>query len=145
MLVKRFMKNKMAPIGLLVVILVALISLAAGVLAPHDPLKLSLSNRINAPSGEYYFGTDHFGRDVLSRVLYGGRVSLQVGVLAVGTAAIFGIVIGATGGYFGGKIDYAIVLFIDALMSFPPLLLAIGLMVLASWLLGCRTLRDDVI
>jgi peptide/nickel transport system permease protein len=128
MLIKRFMKNKMALIGLAVVIFVVLASLTASFVAPFNPLKLSLKNRIKAPSEDHFFGTDHFGRDVLSRVLYGGRVSLQVGVFSVLLAAITGVILGAVGGYFGGRIDYLIVLIMDALISFPTLLLAIGFM-----------------
>jgi peptide/nickel transport system permease protein len=128
MLIKRVLKNKLALPGLLVVVFVILASLFASQVAPLDPLKLSLSKRIQTPFDEHVFGTDHFGRDILSRVLYGGRVSLMVGVLSVVFASIVGIILGATGGYFGGKIDYVIVLVLDALMSFPPLLLTIGLM-----------------
>jgi peptide/nickel transport system permease protein len=127
-LIKRFLRNKLALLGLMVVVLVVVASLTAGILAPFNPLKLSLSKRIQAPSAEHLLGTDHFGRDILSRVLYGGRVSLYVGVLSVAIAAMFGIVLGAVAGYFGGRIDYAIVLLMDALISFPTLLLAIGLM-----------------
>lgn len=128
MLIKRFLRNKLAVLGLVVVTLVVLTSLAAGILAPADPLRISISSRIKAPSAEYAFGTDHFGRDILSRVLYGGRVSLWVGVLSVVFGALVGSVLGATGGYFGGKIDYAIVLLMDALIAFPAMLLAIGFM-----------------
>ena len=128
MLIKRFLMNKLALMGLVVVVFVVLTSLTANLVAPSDPLKLSLSSRIKAPSKAHVFGTDHFGRDILSRILYGGRVSLKVGVLSVMLASIIGIIIGATGGYFGGRIDYVIVLIMDALMSFPTLLLAIGLM-----------------
>jgi peptide/nickel transport system permease protein len=128
MLIKRLLKNKLALLGLVVVVFVVLASLSASKVAPFDPLKLSLSKRIKAPFDEHAFGTDKFGRDILSRVLYGGRVSLLVGVLSVMLASIVGSIFGATGGYFGGKIDYVIVLIMDAMMSFPPLLLAIGLM-----------------
>jgi peptide/nickel transport system permease protein len=128
MLIKRFLRNKLALLGLVVVFLVVMTSLAASIVAPFDPLKLSLSSRIKAPSEQHLFGTDHFGRDILSRVLFGGRASLYVGVLSVAVAAGIGIVLGAVGGYFGGRIDYVIVLLMDALISFPSVLLAIGLM-----------------
>ena len=128
MLIKRFLRNKLALPGLAVVVIVVLTSLGAGVVAPFNPLKLSISNRIQAPSTEHFFGTDHFGRDILSRVLYGGRVSLWVGVMSVVCAAIVGIILGAVGGYFGGRIDDGIVLLMDAMISFPSVLLAIGLM-----------------
>lgn len=128
MLIKRVLRNKLALLGLAIVFFVVLTSLTANIAAPFNPLKLSLANRIKPPSEEHVFGTDHFGRDLLSRVLYGGRVSLQVGVLSVALAAVVGIILGAVGGYFGGRIDDVIVLIMDALISFPVLLLAIGLM-----------------
>jgi len=128
MLIKRFLRNKLALLGLAVVFFVVIASLTAGIVAPFDPLKLSLSNRIKAPSEAHVFGTDHFGRDILSRVLYGGRASLWVGVMSVLLAAAVGIILGAVGGYFGGRIDDVIVLIMDALISFPSVLLAIGLM-----------------
>lgn len=125
---KRFLKNKLSVFGLTIVMLVVLASLFADLLLPYDPLKISISNRTQAPSGSHYFGTDQFGRDIYSRVLAGAKISLTVGVLAVLLGAAVGIVIGALGGYFGGWLDYVVVLLMDTIVSFPSVLLAIGLM-----------------
>jgi peptide/nickel transport system permease protein len=125
---KRFFKNRLSILGLAVVILLILASILAGVLRPQDPLKISISTRTQAPSKIHYFGTDHFGRDIYSRVLSGAKISLTVGLVSMALGALIGIILGAVGGYFGGWIDYVIVLVMDTIISFPATLLAIGLM-----------------
>jgi peptide/nickel transport system permease protein len=125
---KRFLKNRLSLFGLAIVLLLILASLLAGSLQPFDPLKISLSDRTASPSSIHYFGTDHFGRDIFSRILSGAKISLTVGILSVALGALIGIVLGAVGGYFGGWIDGGIVLILDAIISFPATLLAIGLM-----------------
>jgi peptide/nickel transport system permease protein len=125
---KRFLKNRLSLFGLAIVLLLILASLLAGSLQPFDPLKISLSDRTSSPSSIHYFGTDHFGRDIFSRILSGAKISLTVGILSVALGALIGIVLGAVGGYFGGWIDGGIVLILDAIISFPATLLAIGLM-----------------
>lgn len=128
MFARRFFKNRLSVLGLAVVILLILVSLFAGVVRPHDPLKISISTRTQGPSNLHYFGTDHFGRDIYSRVLSGAKISLTVGLVSVALGALIGIMFGAVGGYFGGWIDYVIVLVMDTIISFPATLLAIGLM-----------------
>ncbi len=128
MFAKRFFKNKLSVFGLAIVILLILVSLLSGSLQPFDPLKISISNRTAVPSQVHYFGTDHFGRDIYSRILSGARISLTVGIVSVALGALIGIILGAIGGYFGGWVDYVIVLVMDAIISFPATLLAIGLM-----------------
>jgi peptide/nickel transport system permease protein len=125
---KRFFKNKLSILGLAVVIILILVSLLAGVLRPYDPLKISISTRTQGPSPTHYLGTDHFGRDIYSRILSGAKISLTVGILSVALGALIGIILGAIGGYFGGWLDYVIVLILDTIISFPATLLAIGLM-----------------
>jgi peptide/nickel transport system permease protein len=125
---KRFFKNKLSILGLAVVIILILVSLLAGVLRPYDPLKISISTRTQGPSPTHYLGTDHFGRDIYSRILSGAIISLTVGILSVALGALIGIILGAIGGYFGGWLDYVIVLIMDTIISFPATLLAIGLM-----------------
>jgi len=125
---KRFFKNKLSILGLAVVTILILVSLLAGVLRPYDPLKISISNRTQGPSPTHYLGTDHFGRDIYSRILSGAKISLTVGILSVALGALIGIILGAIGGYFGGWLDYVIVLIMDTIISFPATLLAIGLM-----------------
>ena len=128
MFAKRFFKNKLSILGLAVVTILILVSLLAGVLRPYDPLKISISNRTQGPSPTHYLGTDHFGRDIYSRILSGAKISLTVGILSVALGALIGIILGAIGGYFGGWLDYVIVLIMDTIISFPATLLAIGLM-----------------
>lgn len=128
MLLKRFLCNKMSMIGLGVVILVTLISLAADYLGLADPLRISISNRLQAPGSSYLFGTDQFGRDILARVIQGGWISLKVGIVSVILGAVFGVTLGALGGYFGGWLDQLCILAMDAIIAFPATLLAIGLM-----------------
>jgi peptide/nickel transport system permease protein len=123
--VKRFFRNKLSLFGLAIVIALVLVSFLAGYVQPYDPLKISISSRTQAPSKAHTFGTDHFGRDIFSRVLSGAKISLTVGIVSVALGALIGIVLGAFGGYFGGWIDYVITLII---ISFPAVLLAIGLM-----------------
>jgi peptide/nickel transport system permease protein len=126
--VKRFLKNRLSLLGLGVVVMLILISVVAGLVRPYDPLKISISDRTQSPSKVHYFGTDHFGRDIYSRVLSGAKISLTVGLVSVALGAIIGIFLGSIGGYFGGWIDAGIVLVMDTIISFPATLLAIGLM-----------------
>jgi peptide/nickel transport system permease protein len=125
---KRFFRNKLSLFGLAIVIILVLVSFLASYIQPYDPLKISISNRTQAPSKNHTFGTDHFGRDIYSRLLSGAKISLTVGIVSVVLGAFIGIILGAIGGYFGGWIDYAITLIMDAIISFPAILLAIGLM-----------------
>jgi peptide/nickel transport system permease protein len=126
--VKRFFRNKLSLFGLAIVILLVLVSFLASYIQPYDPLKISISNRTQGPSKSHTFGTDHFGRDIFSRVLSGAKISLTVGIVSVALGAFIGIILGAVGGYFGGWLDYFITLIMDAIISFPATLLAIGLM-----------------
>jgi peptide/nickel transport system permease protein len=128
MLVKRFIRNKLGVLGLGIVLFIFLVSLMAGLFATHDPLEISISNRIQPPSRIYFFGTDQFGRDVYTRVLFGSRISLKVGIFSVAIGAVIGIILGSISGYFRGWIDYGILLIMDTIISFPSILLAIGLM-----------------
>jgi peptide/nickel transport system permease protein len=133
---KRFLQNKLALVGLALVGLVVAVALTATWVAPSDPLKISISNRTKAPSSDHLFGTDQFGRDILSRIMHGAKVSLQVGIFSVLFGALVGILLGSLGGYFGGWLDSVIVLIMDTIISFPALLLAIGLMAVMGQGLG---------
>jgi peptide/nickel transport system permease protein len=128
LLLKRLLRHKPSIVGLVLVMLLLCVSVLVPWLAPHDPLKISISERILPPSMEHLFGTDHFGRDVLTRILYGTRLSLQVGIFSVMLGGLIGIVLGSLGGYFGGWVDNLIVLLMDTLISFPATLLGIGFM-----------------
>ncbi|MBC7437905.1 MAG: ABC transporter permease [Bdellovibrionales bacterium] len=105
------------------VIVVTLVALLANVVSPYDPLASNFRLKLQAPSAEHWFGTDHFGRDVLARVIYGGRLSLQIGAMVVIMTGIFGTLIGGVAGYFR-RLDDPIMRLMDALMAFPAILLA---------------------
>jgi peptide/nickel transport system permease protein len=105
-----------------------LVAVLAPWLATHDPLKTDIANRVASPSRGFLFGTDDYGRDIFSRVLYGTRISLLISISSVVIASVFGIFLGAVAGYFGKWIDDLIMRFMDAIMSFPAILLAIAIM-----------------
>lgn len=117
----------LAAISLCVLILIVLTSIFAPVLAPYSPTASDGLASLKTSSGDHWFGTDRFGRDVLSRVLYGSRVSLGVGFMAVVFAGAVGVPIGLLGGYFGGMVDAVLMRLTDALMAIPGLLLALAL------------------
>lgn len=118
--------RKTVLISLIVLIVLVLAALLAPWIAPFDPYKLSIINRLKAPSGLHWFGTDDFGRDVFSRVLYGGRLSLTVGFMVVLLSSVLGIAMGLISGFFRGA-DKFVSRLIDAMMAFPDILLAISL------------------
>jgi peptide/nickel transport system permease protein len=111
--------------ALLLILLVA--AIGAPLLAPYDPIEVEPSRALEAPSWRYLFGTDDLGRDVFSRVLYGARVSLSVGLISVSIGLVVGVSLGLTAGYLGGTADLLIMRAIDALLAFPGLVLAISI------------------
>jgi peptide/nickel transport system permease protein len=113
------------PLATLVVAVILLCGLCAPVLAPYDPALPHMPDRLQGPSQAYPLGTDEFGRDLLSRLLYGARIAVQAGVIAVGIAMAGGVFIGLLAGYFGGRIDYTLSRLIEGLQAFPVILLAI--------------------
>jgi peptide/nickel transport system permease protein len=113
-------------IGLIVISLIAALALLAPLITPYAPNRLSIVNRLKPPSGIYWFGTDEFGRDVFTRTIYAGRLSLLVGACVVTFAAIVGITLGLVAGFFR-RLDTPIARVIDAMMAFPDILLAIAL------------------
>lgn len=119
-----------ATIGMVALIVIMLVTLFAPLLAPYDYADVNVLNRFQAPSSEHLLGTDAFGRDVLSRILIGGRASLLVALLSVGSAMILGVAIGAVTGFLGGIADDITGRLVDMMLSFPTLLL--GLMVVAA-------------
>ena len=123
---KVLIERKVVVFGIVIILLLIIVSIFAFVFAPHDPYQQSLRNRLLEPSRAHLIGTDQLGRDVLSRIIYGSRVSLQVGIVAVGVAAIVGMILGLLAGFFDGWVNIIIMRFIDALMSIPPILLALA-------------------
>jgi peptide/nickel transport system permease protein len=118
---KRFRRHPGAMIGAVILILLIL-SISFASLSPYDPERSDIKNSYQAPSLQHPFGTDGLGRDLLTRVLYGGRVSLTVGLMVVGITLVIGVPIGAIAGYFGGWIDNVLMRIIDAVLSLPSLL-----------------------
>jgi ABC-type dipeptide/oligopeptide/nickel transport system permease subunit len=116
--------------GLVVFVLIVLVSILAPVLAPYDPIQIAPQDYLLPPGAGHLFGTDSYGRDVFSRTLYGGRISLRVGLLSVIIAAVLGVALGLVAGYFGGLADGAIMRLVDMLLAFPGLLLALGVVAL---------------
>ena len=126
---RTFSRNRSALVGLVMVILIVLIAVFAPVIAPHDPLTQSIVNRLQGPSPGYILGRDGYGRDVFSRIIYGTRVALLVGVFSVLLGGIAGTSIGVCAAYFGGKLEAALMRLVDILLSFPDLIT--GLLVMA--------------
>jgi peptide/nickel transport system permease protein len=124
---RRLFANPQAAAGLIVVSLFVVAALLAPALAPHGPSVQNLRESLQPPCAEHPFGQDKLGRDVLSRVLYGARVSLFVGVLVVGVSAGLGLAIGGLAGYVGGRADELLMRGVDIFLAFPGILLAIGL------------------
>jgi ABC-type dipeptide/oligopeptide/nickel transport system permease subunit len=120
-------RRKIVVFGAVIIFLLFFMAIFAPWIAPHDPYKQNLSHALEQPSSTYLLGTDHLGRDILSRIIYGARVSLLVGFVSVGIAAVIGMALGLISGYFGKFIDALIMRFIDALMSVPPIMLALAL------------------
>ncbi len=123
----RLKKNKAAMISLVVIILVVLVAVLADVIAPYPYDLQSYSESFAKPSAKHLLGCDQLGRDILSRLIYGSRQSLQLGVLATGIAAVVGIFIGSIAGYYGGKVDMIIMRLMDIYQSIPMFLLCVTL------------------
>jgi peptide/nickel transport system permease protein len=117
--------RKIVIVGFIVIALLLLAAIFAGFLAPYDPYKIDLNSQLLQPGKAHLLGTDNMGRDTLSRVIYGTRISLLVGITSVGIAAIFGITLGLVAGYFGGFTFTIIMRIMDAMMSFPIILFAL--------------------
>jgi peptide/nickel transport system permease protein len=124
--VSRLVTRKTVMFGLLILVIVAALAILAPLIAPYSPSRLSVVNRLKQPSSIYWFGTDEFGRDVFSRTIYAGRLSLLVGASVVTFAAVFGVTLGLMAGFFR-RLDMPIARIIDAMMAFPDILLAIAL------------------
>ena len=153
-----FKKNKVAMACLGIVIILCLVALFAPWIAPYDPDAQVLTERLMPPSAQHWFGTDDLGRDIFSRIVYGCRISLSVGVVSQIIATVIGYTMGVCAGYFGGKVDAVISFIIQVFSSFPFLLFAIAIMFvlgpglvnlylalgLLGWANTARLIRGDV-
>ena len=122
----RLKRNRMAMIGLGLVLGLFMVSIFAPWLAPYDPNSINLKEVLMAPSPAHYLGTDTLGRDVLSRIIFGSRVSLKVGFVAVGLATLIGLFVGALAGYYGGWVDQGLMRLVDLMLCFPAFFLILA-------------------
>jgi peptide/nickel transport system permease protein len=126
----RFIRTKpLGTFGAAILIILCLTALFADIIAPYDPIRQDVPYRLRSPDESFWFGTDIYGRDVFSRIVYGARVSLYVGMLSVIIGTVVGMILGATSGYLGGRFDILVQRIMDALMGFPPIVLALILVV----------------
>ncbi|KXZ40230.1 peptide/nickel transport system permease protein [Alkalithermobacter thermoalcaliphilus JW-YL-7 = DSM 7308] len=126
---RRMVKNKMAMVGLGILLVLIILAIFADVIAPYEEvaIKQNLANRLQGPSAQHILGTDEFGRDIFARIIHGARVSLQVGLVAVGISILIGGSLGAIAAYYGGTLDNLIMRFMDILLAVPSILLAIAI------------------
>lgn len=124
---RRFLRHRGATIGLVFMIAIVALAVIGPSLSPYDPLAVSSTEQLQGPSSEHPFGTDQFGRDVVTRMLHGAMLSLQMGFVAVGVAIVAGIAIGLPSGYYAGRTDLVAMRFVDILMALPPILLALSI------------------
>jgi peptide/nickel transport system permease protein len=120
-------RNPHAMLGLVIVFVTVLVALFAGLIAPHDPEEMFVIDRMTPPGSTYLFGTDNFGRDLVSRVVHGARTSLVVAVLVAGASTLLGVFVGAVAGYYR-RLDGVLMRVMDAMMAFPSILLALAIM-----------------
>jgi peptide/nickel transport system permease protein len=124
---RNVLRNPLALIGGCIVLVLLLCIILAPVIAPYNPARVNLSKKLVAPGVEYWLGTDEFGRDVLSRIIWGARVSMAVAFFTVGVSMVLGVTMGLLSGYFGGWVDQVIMRLTDILLCFPILLMALAL------------------
>jgi peptide/nickel transport system permease protein len=156
---RRFLRHRLAVLGLSVMIVIVLSALLAPLLTPWEPNQVDLTARNQPPSGEHWLGTDRTGRDILTRTLYAGRISLMVGVVAVAISVVIGAVLGAIAGYFGGLWDSLIMRFTDIVMTFPAIVAILTLAAIVgpgvrniiiiigilNWPVPCRLVRSKLL
>ncbi|MBI2159328.1 MAG: ABC transporter permease [Candidatus Rokubacteria bacterium] len=130
---RRFARSKGAVFGLAVFLAIVVMAVFAGVLAPYDPLTQGVGAPLEKPSLAHWAGTDSFGRDMLSRIIYGARIALIVGIVAVLLALVAGVTLGLVAGYYGGVLDAVIMRVMDALFAFPIIILAIAMMAIMGF------------
>lgn len=123
---KRFKSNRMCIMGALLVLLLIFIAIFGPLISPNDPILVNTPDRFMAPNRHYWFGTDEFGRDIFSRILYGGRIAVQVGLVSVAVAFLGGIVLGLVSGYYGGMVDTVLSRLLEIWLSFPDILFVIA-------------------
>ena len=150
-LLRRLVRRRTALFGLLVVLVVMLAAAAAPLVAPFDPLEQDIGQRLREPGWQdaqgrvHALGTDHLGRDILSRIIFGSRIALMVGLAAVVISGVLGMIIGLVAGYFGGRMDDFLMRLADVQLAFPFILLAIAVIGVSSWVVYARVVRGEVL
>jgi len=156
---KTFIINKLALFGLLIVGIMAILAIFAPLVATHDPNEINLVNALTGPSKKHLLGTDSLGRDLFSRMVYGARISLSVGFIAVGISVLIGVALGSIAGYYGGWIDSVISRFIDIMLCFPSFFLILSVIAIlgpnilnimivigvTSWMGVARLIRAEIL
>ncbi len=130
LVLKRLRKSRGALIGAVMLLCLVSLAILAPKVSPYDPIKMSPRESLRPPSNKHLMGTDDLGRDIATRVLFGARISLMVGVIAVGLGGSIGIIIGLIAGYYGGSFDLVVMRIIDIMLAFPGILLALVIMTL---------------
>ena len=155
---KRLKKNKMAMFCAGILVIIILVAIFAPFLAPYDPTYQDYAAVLSGPNAAHPFGTDEYGRDILSRIIYGSRVSISIGIVAQVVASIVGVTLGAIAGYYGGKIDSVISRIMEIFQAFPDLIFAMAIMTflgkgvvnlfialgLLTWVRTARMIRGTV-
>lgn len=156
---RTLVRNRMAMVGAIIIFIWAVVAIAAPVVAPFDALAQKIEDRLSPPSARHLFGTDELGRDVFSRVVYGARISLPVGLLVILFATLAGALVGALAGYIGGIFDLLIMRLADITLAFPSIVLALAIaaalgpslknaliaMILVWWPEYARLMRGQVL
>ncbi len=156
---RRFKRNRLSVAGLAVILTIASVAVAAPIVAPYNPFAIDVYNVISAPSSAHLLGTDELGRDVLSRMIWGGRVSLAVGFVAVGISITIGIIIGALAGFYGKAVDAILMRLVDIMLCFPTLFLILAVIAIigpgiwvimvvigiTSWMDVSRLVRAEIL
>jgi len=157
--VRHLFFNPLSLLGILFIGILLFTGILAPLLAPYDPIEISPDRRLTPPNSANWLGTDEVGRDILSRIIHGARISLEIGVTIVFFAAVIGLIIGLISGYFGGVWDQTLMRFTDIFMSFPTLILAIAMtaalgpslfnsvlaMIIVWWPIYARLIRGEVL
>jgi len=126
LVLNRLRKDWFAIAGGAIVLLLLTVAVLAPVIAPYDPGSVETARLLEPPSADHWLGTDELGRDVLSRMIYGARISLMVGFIAVGIATLIGVIVGAVSGYYGGWVDELMMRFVDVMLTFPSFFLILA-------------------
>jgi len=153
---RRFRRNRLAMAGMIFLVFIVLASAGAPLIARHDPISIDLSGILRPPSADHWLGTDQAGRDVLARVLFGGRISLTIGIASAFSTVVIGMFLGTVAGYRRGAVDWLVMRLVEVVLSFPTLVLIIFfvtrfgrnvtsiilVMALFQWPLACRLVRN---